>query len=92
VFGIVFTKNGGWPLTHTSFPLFLLPSLPPDTFPPWKPFLAKFFHGYGITRESINLGTTPDGRPSGEAWVTFPDMETGQVAVREKNRKHIGRF
>lgn len=52
--------------------------------------IVEFFHGYGITRESINLGTTPDGRPSGEAWVTFPDMETGQVAVREKNRKHIG--
>jgi hypothetical protein len=60
-------------------------------------FWCQFFHGYGITRESINfgltpalciffavsffkpphpisLGTTPDGRPSGEAWVVFPGI------------------
>ena len=31
-----------------------------------------------------------DGRPSGEAWVSFSKIEEAKKAVREKDRHHLG--
>jgi heterogeneous nuclear ribonucleoprotein F/H len=31
-----------------------------------------------------------DGRPSGEAWISFARLEDARRAVREKDRHHMG--
>ena len=38
----------------------------------------------------VKIGFNHDGRPSGNALVTFSSAELASEAVREKNRKHLG--
>ena len=38
----------------------------------------------------VNIGFNRDGRPSGDALVTFSSAELAREAVREKSRKHLG--
>lgn len=52
--------------------------------------VASFFNGYDVMRNSIVLGSTSDGRPSGEAWVQFGSAEEASRAVRDRNRAHMG--
>ena len=68
--------------------------------------LADFFQEYNVRITCINLlayvccfkvdpndvkiGFNRDGRPSGDALVTFSSAELAKEAVREKNRKHLG--
>ena len=52
--------------------------------------IVDFFRGFDILPQSVQLGMTPDGRPSGEAWATFGSPEEARRAVVEKNRQHLG--
>lgn len=52
--------------------------------------IAAFFRGLDYVRESIRLGLTADGRPSGEGWVSFLSHSEAIRAVKERDRKHIG--
>jgi len=44
-----------------------------------------------VDPNDVKIGFNRDGRPSGDALVTFPSAELAKDAVREKNRKHLGR-
>jgi len=44
-----------------------------------------------VDPNDVKMGFNRDGRPSGDALVTFPSSELAKSAVREKNRKHLGR-
>mmetsp|Transcript_37182 Transcript_37182/g.54534 ORF Transcript_37182/g.54534 Transcript_37182/m.54534 type:complete len:93 (+) Transcript_37182:2-280(+) len=52
--------------------------------------VAAFFRGFGAQEHSIHLGINGDGRPSGEAWISFNRLEDARRAVREKDRNHMG--
>jgi hypothetical protein len=52
--------------------------------------VASFFRGFGAVENSIQFGFNSDGRPSGEAWVSFTRLEDARRAVREKDRNHMG--
>jgi heterogeneous nuclear ribonucleoprotein F/H len=46
--------------------------------------------GYGIIENTVTFGMNSDGRPSGEAWISFGRAEDARRAVREKDRHHMG--
>jgi RNA recognition motif-containing protein len=52
--------------------------------------IVMFFEGFDVVKESITLGTSPDGRPSGEAWVAFASPEEATRAIRQMNREYMG--
>lgn len=53
--------------------------------------LLHFFHGFPeLTPECIQLQRNGDGRPSGEAVVSFPSRAEAERAIQEKNRQNIG--
>lgn len=52
--------------------------------------IVEFFQQYGIIRDSVHIGTDSDGRPSGEAHVSFVSHQEAERAVRERNKGHIG--
>ena len=52
--------------------------------------VLNFFRGFGITEQHVTFGVNSDGRPSGEAWVSFARLEDARRAVREKDRHHMG--
>jgi heterogeneous nuclear ribonucleoprotein F/H len=49
-----------------------------------------FFRGFSPVENSVRFGSNQDGRPSGEAWVSFSKIEEAKKAVREKDRHHLG--
>eukprot|EP00276_Gloeochaete_wittrockiana_P004971 CAMPEP_0184647442 /NCGR_PEP_ID=MMETSP0308-20130426/4378_1 /TAXON_ID=38269 /ORGANISM="Gloeochaete witrockiana, Strain SAG 46.84" /LENGTH=557 /DNA_ID=CAMNT_0027078411 /DNA_START=122 /DNA_END=1795 /DNA_ORIENTATION=- len=56
---------------------------------PYKASIADildFFRGYAILPDTVRLGFDPDGRASGDAWLSFVTPEEAQRGVREKNR------
>jgi RNA recognition motif-containing protein len=53
--------------------------------------IIEFFKGYKIDENTITFAMNMDGRPTGEAWVTFADKEESQRALKERNRCHIGK-
>ena len=52
--------------------------------------VAAFFRGFGAQENTIQFGVNSDGRPSGEAWISFSRVEDARRAVREKDRNHMG--
>lgn len=52
--------------------------------------VAAFFRGFGAQETTIQFGVNSDGRPSGEAWISFNRVEDARRAVREKDRNHMG--
>eukprot|EP00960_Hanusia_phi_P076227 768533-Hanusia_phi.AAC.5 len=52
--------------------------------------VVNFFKGFGVLEDSITFGINAEGRPSGEAWVSFNRIEDARKAVREKDRHHMG--
>uniref|UniRef100_A0A7S0E1H1 RRM domain-containing protein n=1 Tax=Hanusia phi TaxID=3032 RepID=A0A7S0E1H1_9CRYP len=49
-----------------------------------------FLKGYNAVETSIRFGNNQDGRPSGEAWISFNRLEDAKRVVREKDRHHLG--
>lgn len=49
----------------------------------------NFFRGFGVIDGSVTFGVNSEGRPSGEAWVSFVKLEDARRAVREKDRHHM---
>lgn len=55
--------------------------------------VLAFLTLYGINESQIVIGRTPDGRKTGEAFVTFPSVEMAEAALQEKQKKEIhGRY
>jgi RNA recognition motif-containing protein len=52
--------------------------------------IHSFFMGYNFIPESCRIGMDGNGRPSGDAWVTFASVEEASRAVMERNRQHLG--
>ena len=52
--------------------------------------IVIFFEGFDVLKDTITLGTTSDGRPSGEAWVAFASPEEATRAIRQMNREYMG--
>ncbi|KAJ4460796.1 putative Epithelial splicing regulatory protein 2 [Paratrimastix pyriformis] len=52
--------------------------------------LLEFFRGYNPVPESISLVMGPDGRPSGEAFISFLSENDASRAMRDLNRKYLG--
>lgn len=52
--------------------------------------IEAFFAGYGFIPESVKIGQDPDGRSSGEAWISFGTDEEARRAVNDRNRQHLG--
>lgn len=48
--------------------------------------VVNFFRGFGVIDGTVTFGVNADGRPSGEAWVSFGRLEDARRAVREKDR------
>lgn len=45
---------------------------------------------FKVDPNDVKIGFNRDGRPSGDALVTFSSAELAKEAVREKNKKHLG--
>lgn len=45
---------------------------------------------FQLTPECIQIQRNGDGRPSGEALVSFPSRAEAERAIQEKNRQNIG--
>ncbi|KAH7983509.1 hypothetical protein HPB52_012384 [Rhipicephalus sanguineus] len=43
-----------------------------------------------LTADCIQIQRNTDGRPNGEAVVTFPSRAEAERAIQEKNRQNIG--
>jgi heterogeneous nuclear ribonucleoprotein F/H len=54
--------------------------------------VLNFFRGFGVIEGSVTFGVNAEGRPSGEAWVSFNRLEDARRAVREKDRHHMVRI
>jgi len=52
--------------------------------------VLNFFNGWELTTDCIQLQRNGDGRPNGEAVVTFPSRADAERAIQEKNRQNIG--
>lgn len=52
--------------------------------------VTEFFAEFGVLEDNVILGTTVDGRSSGEAWVQFVDTSSAEEAKRQKDRQLIG--
>ena len=52
--------------------------------------VAFYVHLVKVDPNDVKIGFNRDGRPSGDALVTFSSAELAKEAVREKNRKHLG--
>ncbi|XP_013780783.1 epithelial splicing regulatory protein 2-like isoform X2 [Limulus polyphemus] len=53
--------------------------------------ILNFFQGFSeLTSECIQLQRNGDGRPNGEALVTFSSRAEAERAIQEKNRQNIG--
>ena len=52
--------------------------------------LATFFQGFSYHPELIQIAMGADGRPNGEAYVTFVSAEEAQRAIYMKNKQHLG--
>jgi len=55
-----------------------------------KKDILSFFKGFAVLEASVTFGINSDGRPSGEAWVSFQSLEEARRAVRDKDRHHMG--
>lgn len=52
--------------------------------------IVAFFHGYSYIPDSLQIGLDQLGRPSGEAWLTFVNVQEALRAVRDLNRHYLG--
>ncbi|XP_064466470.1 epithelial splicing regulatory protein 2-like isoform X2 [Ornithodoros turicata] len=53
--------------------------------------ILTFFQGFAeLTADCIQIQRNTDGRPNGEAVVTFPTRADAERAIQEKNRQNIG--
>lgn len=53
--------------------------------------ILTFFQGFPeLTADCIQIQRNTDGRPNGEAVVTFPSRAEAERAIQEKNRQNIG--
>ncbi|XP_043222924.1 epithelial splicing regulatory protein 1-like isoform X2 [Amphibalanus amphitrite] len=52
--------------------------------------ILKFFEGFEIAPECIQLQQNAEGQPSGEAMVSFASRTEAERAILEKNKQHIG--
>jgi len=52
--------------------------------------ILKFFEGLNPMGEGITIGTTREGRASGEAFVSFPTVTQAEEAIGQKNRASMG--
>eukprot|EP00916_Digyalum_oweni_P015002 GHVL01024503.1.p1 GENE.GHVL01024503.1~~GHVL01024503.1.p1 ORF type:complete len:465 (-),score=90.38 GHVL01024503.1:20-1414(-) len=52
--------------------------------------VAQFFTEHGYVVEDVVLGHTPEGRPSGDAWIQFPSESIAEQARGELNKKNLG--
>ncbi|KAF4525519.1 hypothetical protein B566_EDAN014905, partial [Ephemera danica] len=53
--------------------------------------VLNFFQGFSeITPECIQMPRGGDGRPTGEALITFPSRADAERAIHEKNRQNMG--
>ena len=52
--------------------------------------VVNFFKGFGVVESQVQFGYNSDGRPSGEAWISFSRLDDARRAVREKDRHHMG--
>ncbi|KAG0430033.1 hypothetical protein HPB47_023058 [Ixodes persulcatus] len=53
--------------------------------------ILTFFQGFPeLTTDCIQIQRNTDGRPNGEAVVTFPTRAEAERAIQEKNRQNIG--
>jgi hypothetical protein len=52
--------------------------------------ISRFFGDFQILPGGITIGQR-EGRPSGEAWVTFASPAESTLAMQMMNKKHMGR-
>ncbi|CEM21922.1 unnamed protein product [Vitrella brassicaformis CCMP3155] len=52
--------------------------------------IIQFFQRFNVKAEDVVIGTTLDGRPSGEAWVQFDSESTAEQARMELNKQTMG--
>lgn len=52
--------------------------------------IAQFFKGYPIAPGGISRGKDRHGRASGEAWVTFVNLEDAEEVVAKLDKAHMG--
>jgi len=55
-----------------------------------KEDIIRFFEGLEPMLEGVVIGTTREGRLSGEAFVQFPTKDLGKEAIEAKNRATMG--
>uniref|UniRef100_A0A7S4VUT1 RRM domain-containing protein n=1 Tax=Alexandrium monilatum TaxID=311494 RepID=A0A7S4VUT1_9DINO len=52
--------------------------------------ILRFFEGLGALSEGVVIGTTREGRLSGEAFVQFPNTNIAREAIEKRNRASMG--
>jgi len=52
--------------------------------------VAEFLADFAIEESQVLFTMSPEGRPSGEAYVTFHSNEDAERALSEKQRQHMG--
>mmetsp|Transcript_40212 Transcript_40212/g.87902 ORF Transcript_40212/g.87902 Transcript_40212/m.87902 type:complete len:614 (+) Transcript_40212:81-1922(+) len=52
--------------------------------------VVEFLTEYGVDEAQVAMGRGSDGRPTGEAFVIFPDKECADNALESKQKKEIG--
>eukprot|EP00913_Durusdinium_trenchii_P007559 g7103.t1 len=52
--------------------------------------VLAFLTLYGINESQIVIGRTPDGRKTGEAFVTFPSVEMAEAALQDRTKQLAG--
>lgn len=72
---------------RTSYPTLRLRGLP---FTSGPADVVKFLDDYGVERADVVMGIGTDGRPSGEAFVIFPDDNAASRALEEKQNEKVG--
>ena len=51
--------------------------------------ILDFFHGLELPSQAVHIATTPDGRPTGEAYVELPTEEEANRAM-ERHKSRLG--
>jgi len=54
-----------------------------------KEDILHFFTGFNVSGSDVTLGTRDDGRPSGEAFVRFPNEQVARQATAAKNKQSM---